>query len=249
VSAQIEENLSQIRSIGADRLTQASDAKPALAYNAGISSEISRDDTVNDAMAAAPPFNWARVTDWATSIAGGELGPVRHVFRKRGAQGPDVIWNPLPEHVPDAPLHALLEYWTELRDGDRLPPAAKIDPLGMRGALGYVMLVDVVDQGHDFRYRLYGSALASISEFDMTGRLLSSHAASAYIREFSLAMYRAALQRREPVFSKYGPAGTLVIAQWRRIILPLVDESGAIIRFLTGAVPVGRNGRIVSTRL
>lgn len=174
---------------------------------------------------------------------------MRRVFRKNGARGPDIIWNPSLEQVTAPPLRALLEYWMELREGGVLPAAGRIDPLGMRGALGYVMLVDVVEEGQDFRYRLYGSSLASVSEFDMTGRLLSNHAASAYIREFSLATYRAALKRREPVFSEYAPAGTLVIARWQRIILPLADASGAVLRFLSGAAPVGRDGRIVVTRL
>lgn len=160
-----------------------------------------------------------------------------------------MIWSPSPEQVGAPPLRALLDYWTALRESGRLPSAGRIDPLGMRGALGYVMLVDVVDEGQDFRYRLYGSSLASVSELDMTGQLLSNHAASAYIREFSLATYRAALKRREPAFTEYAPSGTLVIAQWQRIILPLVDQSDVVVRFLSGAVPVGRNGRIVSTRL
>jgi hypothetical protein len=220
-----------------------------LRYNGGISSEISRDDIVSDAITVARPLDWSRAAEWSTSIAEGNLGPVRHVFRKNGARGPDMIWSPSLEQVTAPPLRALLDYWMALGEGEFLPAAGRIDPLGMRGALGYVMLVDVVGEGQDFRYRLYGSALASVSEFDMTGQLLSNHGASTYIREFSLATYRAALKRREPAFSEYAPAGALVIAQWQRIILPLVDASGAIVRFLSGAVPVGRNGHIVSTRL
>ena len=220
-----------------------------MQYNARSSSDILCDETVSDAITFAQPLDWSRAAEWSTSIAEGILGPVRHVFHKNGARGPDMIWSPSLEQVASPPLRALLEYWTALREGDLLPSAGRIDPLGMRGALGYVMLVDVVGEGQDFRYRLYGSSLASASEFDMTGQLLSNHAASAYIREFSLAAYRAALQRREPAFTEYAPAGTLVIAQWQRIVLPLVDESGVVVRFLSGAVPVGRNGRIVLTRL
>jgi hypothetical protein len=239
----------QLPIIFADRLTQAEDESRSLRYNAYSSSEISRGTVVSDAITFARPLDWPRAAEWAASIAEGNLAPVRHVFRKNGAQGPEMIWRPSPEQVAAAPLRALLDYWTALREGDCLPAAARIDPLGMRGALGYVMLVDVVDEGQDFRYRLYGSSLASASEHDMTGQLLSNHAASAYIREFSLATYRAALQRREPAFSEYAPAGTLLIARWQRIVLPLVDETGAVVRFLSGAVPVGRDGRIVSTRL
>jgi hypothetical protein len=127
--------------------------------------------------------------------------------------------------------------------------AGRIDPFGMRRALGYVMLVDAVDQGHDFRYRLYGSSLASISDCDMTGRLLSTHVSSDYIREFSLAVYRASMKRREPAFVEFAPAGALLTAKWQRIALPLVDESGAIVRFVSGAAPIDRNGHVISSRL
>lgn len=229
-------------------MTHREDGGGVLKYNASLSSK-SRDDIVSEVITLARPLDWSRAADWAASIGAGDLGPMRHVFRKNGAQGPEVVWSPSAEQLAAPPLSALLEYWVGLKEANALPRADRIDPLGMRGALGYVMLVDVVDRGRDVRYRLYGSTLASVSDADMTGRLLSTHGASAYIREFSLAMYRAVLARREPALSAYGPAGALVIAQWRRIILPLVDETGEIIRFLSGAAPVGRDGRVVSTRL
>lgn len=50
-----------------------------------------------------------------------------------------------------------------------MPLASEIDALEMRPALGYGMLVEPVDGGADFRDRLYGSNLAAVSGFDMTG--------------------------------------------------------------------------------
>jgi hypothetical protein len=214
-----------------------------------MSSAISRDVVVGAAIGFAPPLDWSRAAEWSTTLTHGDLGPVRRVFRKRGAGGPDVVWNPSVAQISAPPLRALLEYWMTLRTDDALPAAGRIDPFGMRRALGYVMLVDAVERGHDFRYRLYGSSLASISGFDMTGRLLSTHASSDYIREFSLAVYRASMKRREPAFIEFAPAGTLVIAKWQRIALPLTDDSGAIVRFVSGAAPIDRNGQVISSRL
>ncbi len=113
----------------------------------------------------------------------------------------------------------------------------------MKPALGYVMLVDLVRGGEDFRYRLYGSRVAAISGFDVTGRLVSEHPASAYIIEFTLALYRAALRRRLPVFSAHGPPATLHTAAWHRLVLPLADATGEVMRFLVGIVPIAYNGR------
>jgi hypothetical protein len=203
---------------------------------------------VSNALAVRRRIDWPTAAEWTTCIIEGDLEPIRDVFRKQGAQGPVVVWNPVARDVNAPPLAALLEYWTALRRGESLPAADKVDPLGMRRSLGYVMLVDVVEDGRDFRYRLFGSAVAAISGFDMTGRLLSEHAASTYLLEFSLALYRAAIQQRKAVFCHYSPAGTLRTAQWHRLALPLTDGSDNIIRLLVGTVPIGRDGRILSGR-
>lgn len=203
---------------------------------------------VSRALAEHRPFDWTTADEWTTLICHGQLEPIRDVFRKEGAHGPMVLWDPDANEMSAEPLAALLQYWSSLRRQQALPLADTIDPLAMRRALGYVMLVDAVESGQDFRYRLFGSAVAAVSGFDMTGRLLSDHQASAHLRAFSLALYRAALQRRRSVFSQYAPAGTTLTAQWHRVTLPLTDRSGTVIRLLAGAVPIGRDGLIVRAR-
>ena len=203
---------------------------------------------VSNALAVRQSIDWSAAAEWTACIAQDCLEPIRDVFGKAGAQGPVVIWDPRASDMEAPPLAALIEYWSSLRVDDALPRADKIDPLGMRRALGYVMLVDAIDNGRDFHYRLYGSAVAAVSGFDMTGRLLSDHAASSHIVEFALALYRATIQRRQPAFCHYAPAGTLLTSRWHRVALPLTDRSGAIVRLLAGAVPLGRDGRIVAAR-
>ena len=84
--------------------------------------------------------------------------------------------------------------------------------------------------------------LAAVSGFDVTGMPMSRHKASAYIVQFYLATYRAALHRGEPHFSQHGPAVAQMTRGWQRIVLPLADATGAIQRFLGGAVPIGHDG-------
>jgi hypothetical protein len=131
-----------------------------------------------------------------------------------------------------------------LRGGRAFPYASDIDPLDMGPALGYVALVDPVDDGRDFRYRLFGATLAAISGFDMTGRLLSTFSASPLVVEFILATYRAALQRKEPLYAVRAPRRAIDTAYWHTISLPLTDQSGSVVRFLTAAVPLGHDGRL-----
>ena len=204
---------------------------------------------LSEALAIRRLVDWPTAASWTTLIAEERLDPVRDAFHENGAQGPEVVWNPIPSEAYAPPISALLDYWRTLRNGGALPRSDKIDPLCMRRALGYVLLVDAVDNGRDFRYRLFGSAVAAVSGFDMTGKLLSEHGASAYLREFALALYRASMHRRESVFCTYAPSGTVMTAHWQRVALPLTDHAGAINRFLAGSVPIGRDGRVVTVRI
>ncbi|HVJ32338.1 MAG TPA: PAS domain-containing protein [Terriglobia bacterium] len=51
-----------------------------------------------------------------------------------------------------------LQYWKSLH-GDHLPSRRNIDPLEIPDLLQNVMLLDVMEDGADFRYRLAGTAI------------------------------------------------------------------------------------------
>jgi len=147
--------------------------------------------------------------------------------------------------MPTRPLRFLAQFWSALtRDGE-LPHHDKIDPLALQPALGYLMLLDVIEGGMDFRYRLYGSTIANISGFDLTGRLMSEHPASTYVVEFNLAVTRAALRRRTPLYTTRNPLGAQDTKTWPRLALPFSDRDGAVARFLVGTVAIGADGRLV----
>jgi hypothetical protein len=117
----------------------------------------------------------------------------------------------------------------------------------MRPALGYVLLADIVEGGRDFRYRLYGSITARVSDVEMTGRLMSEFPASSYVMEFTLATTRAARQRREPLYTERTPAAAERTTRWQRLMLPYVDDTGAITRILIGTVPIAGDGRVIGS--
>ena len=73
-------------------------------------------------------------------------------------------------------LRRALDYWNRRR-ADRLMPArADIDPMHIVDLLQFVLLIDVLSDPRDFRYRLIGTAVVEISRSDMTGRRLSATA-------------------------------------------------------------------------
>jgi hypothetical protein len=193
-----------------------------------------------------PVLDWARVASWAAQIAADDFGAIQAVFYAHTRQRPTVLWAPSTEQINTPQLRFLRDYWSALAADGTLPNRKQIDPFAMRPALGYVMLIDVVEGGLDFRYRLYGSIIARVSQLDMTGRLMSAHPASAYVTEFALAANRAAVQRRLPIYTERTPALAAKTTRWERLALPLVDDAGEVTRFLAGSVPIARDGRVIS---
>ena len=190
-------------------------------------------------------INWRRIAEWAERIADDDLSPVQAIYDKHSLPAPVVVWDPPEESLVPEPLGFLLGHWRSLARETGMPHWRQIDPVNLGPALGYVMLVEPVDNGRDFLCRLYGSMLAGISGFDMTGKYISQLKASAYVVEFSVATYRAAWRRRIPVFTTRHPADAVATTAWQRIIMPLADDHGALARFLVGNVPVDREGRII----
>ena len=189
------------------------------------------------------------VERWTSDILAGKLTEIRAAFAERGATGPELAWTPDAASLPSAQLRFLLNYWCERAAGRTAPTIHDIDPVDMRPALGFIVLTDVLDEGEDFQFRLYGSIVASVSGFDLTGKRLSEHPAPDYVSSFYLALYRAAYRRGEPVSTSHRPPLAVHTRIWHRLMLPLVDESGAIVRFLSGNVPIRSNGEPVQLRL
>jgi hypothetical protein len=187
-------------------------------------------------------IDWPKVERWQTAVEHGASAELRDAFALEGARGPEIDWRPGAEQLSPRQLRFLFDYWEELRADRAMPLVAEIDPLAMKPALGYIMLVDPEADG-DFRYRLYGSRIAAISGFDLTGKRLSEHPASVYLTEFTLALYGAVRRRALPVFTMHGPNATQHTAAWHRIVLPLADAVGAVARLLVGTVPIAFDGK------
>ncbi len=75
---------------------------------------------------------------------------------------------------PDAPALAdLLAYWERKRAGRIAPRRIDIDPVEMREHLPNIFLLDVLENGADFRYRLLGTSIVDGMGRDSTGKRLS----------------------------------------------------------------------------
>lgn len=190
----------------------------------------------------------ARRDAWTLAILSGQTESVSAAFRAAGAEPPVFLWNPAMSVLATEQNRFLLDYWQAQRGEARMPPVSAIDPAALRSALGYLILIEPVDEGRDFRYRLYGSLLATVSGIDLTGRLVSEHWASDYVVDFSLASYRAVYRRAEPLYTLRHPVIAEYTRSWERLVLPFAGADGAIARFVVGNLPVDRSGEVVRPR-
>jgi hypothetical protein len=198
---------------------------------------------------AAPdaPLDPARIAAWTQAVLDGDVKPIALTFLHNGAAAPEVTWDPPAPSLTAPPLRFLLDHWHRLTDAGALPRARDIDAVELRPALGHMMLLEPVDLGRDFRYRLYGGELARVSGFDMTGKCLSEHPASAYAAAFGIALYRAVMQRRRPLYTVRHPVGAKIARRWQALALPFVDDADdtRVTRLLCATVAVDRDGKII----
>lgn len=188
-----------------------------------------------------PPGDRETIDEAVRAILAGETGFFDEDFRQAGVPPATIVFDPPADAIVHPTLKILFDYWRGLPRGDDLPVAASLDPVEMRAALGYVLLLDVLPSGDDFAYRLYGSGIAGIGGQDWTGwsvGAMCQKTGSKYGR-FYRSIYRASLLTRRPIFTEHFSPRFLSARSWQRIVLPLVDTQGTVVRFACGNVPVG----------
>jgi hypothetical protein len=189
----------------------------------------------------ATPIDWARVELWSQDLAQDRLEGIRAAFLAGKVGGLEVMRSPAPSDLQATANRFLLEYWLAERRG-ALPPVSAVDPVRLAPALGRILLVEPVEHGADFRYRLFGTDVAAVSGFEMTGRLLSDHPLPLELVSFGLALYRNLMERPEPVKTVNLPPTTLY-SSWERIVLPFAGANGEVARFLVGNTGFDQDGR------
>lgn len=116
--------------------------------------------------------------------------------------GADVVSDPRSRSV-----RAFADHWLSKCVNERLPSRRDIDIAELGPWLGRVLMMDVIDGGEDFRYRLIGTEIVDAVGRDLTGRLVSDVDYSGN-RDGVLDTFRRPLLVRGPVFRR----GTMI---WR----------------------------------
>ncbi len=157
-------------------------------------------------------------------------------------EGLALTLDPVEQDLPAVQLRATLEFWRGLPQVEGVADVVRIRPEPLIVALGYIMLIDLGERDDDFRYALYGSKIARVSGFDLTGKSVWDAATTSTIRTFFAACYMAARRLKRPLYTVHDAPPTITVSQWHRLILPL-GRGGQVKRFLVCNVPI-HNGRV-----
>jgi hypothetical protein len=113
--------------------------------------------------------------------------------------GPSVAVAVAYDFRADPILGNALRYWECKRGDRRMPSRRDLDPTEIPRLLSHLQMIDVIDYGARFRYRLVGTTLVETFGFDYTGRF-ADELFSGVRRDFVQNIYRTVCDERCPVF-------------------------------------------------
>jgi hypothetical protein len=122
-------------------------------------------------------------------------------------------------------LRDLYRYWQRLRVNGALPHRRAINPADFVPHLGLVNLIDVVDGGRDFRFRLIGSIVDHVLQRSYTGTTVSDYPRRSG-REHLMAIFTSATLERQPYVGcgKVTSVNFKEVTYWS-VALPLRDDA------------------------
>ncbi|MGO1120825.1 PAS domain-containing protein [Rhodovibrionaceae bacterium A322] len=127
---------------------------------------------------------------------------------------------PLPEK-----MQGLMDLWHDKKGSQSLPLRREFDPFLLKPWLGYLILIEVCDDGADFYYRLNGTALREELGFDWTGAKLSELPKRLWPL---MEEYRRIVASREPEFVDRAALIDRPYTRVNKLMLPLSKEGAAV---------------------
>ena len=138
----------------------------------------------------------------------------------------------------DPMLGAAFAYWVRKRGTRSMPCKRDIDPTEIPPKLlPNLQIIDVIDRGERFRYRLVGTALVEAHGEEFTGKCADELFSDQRLR-FMHEMYRAVCTSKAPLFArnKYKARRNIGFVA-NRIYMPLSDD-GVDVHHILGVLRV-----------
>lgn len=147
--------------------------------------------------------------------------------------------------LSDPKIRKVYDYWSGKCRGDLLPARGEIDPVDIYDCLSWLMILDVIDGGRDFRIRLAGSQVEEAHDRTLKGVMLGELGEGAELAAM-LERLRAVVAGRTPDFR---PASLAMVGrsflEFERVALPLAENGGAVSHLLCCYAPRSRKDKSV----
>lgn len=131
-----------------------------------------------------------------------------------------------PETLTSRVCRDGLRYWRELQSAGPLPARDAVDPAAIRALLPYTYMVDVLDPGADFRYRLVGTDIVAHTPRDNTGLRLSEIDSQGTQKQLA-ALYASVVDRKLPLFQRIPYRTRLGLRSWyETVVCPMAGAAG-----------------------
>lgn len=145
------------------------------------------------------------------------------------------------ERLPESKFVFLYNLWLDKADPlTGRHNRSDFDMLSMLPAVGNILILDVLRNGLDGRYRLYGTGVSDSSSRDWTGHTVSEMNRTTR-HELALmyrAVYLAVYESNRPIYTEHQSPHWLSGKIWRRLVLPVSYGEGPCEQFIVGNIPV-----------
>ena len=98
--------------------------------------------------------------------------------------------------IEDPLLRDLHAYWASLPRNGAVPLRSSFSPAAIPGLLPLVVMVDVLDEPRDFRFRLAGTSIARIAGQELTGKRIAEVFPSGFCAELHRTWGTVIAERR-----------------------------------------------------
>ena len=134
-------------------------------------------------------------------------------------------------------IGAFRDHMERCRGAATVAPRRAFDPVDVPRLLPYLFLVDLIDDGRDFRYRLIGGHIREHSPANFAGRRLSEIqdiGSQGRLRE----IYRRAVADAAPVAARipYATPELAADSHYDLLVVPLADDAGRLSQLIGIAV-------------
>ena len=140
----------------------------------------------------------------------------------------------LPFRPHDARLIDLYRLWQAKRRDARIPARSEFGLDELRPLMGRLAILDVIDGGADFRFRLYGSNIATAYRGEMTGKSVREYRPHFYTT--ITPGYLNCVTTRAPHYDQLEVDDQMMLYRWERLILPLASDGTTVNMLLVASI-------------